>query len=129
MYLEHAMGTKELMDAELTNYERKDDLAQTLQEYVKSEDLAKQLKDYVPRDFLVKEVSTYVSKTVAEEIAKDVTKDKIGEIAESKVKQLMKQDYTSIEEKLAHLTNRLDGLEDSCKPTQAEAKEKAKEEE
>ena len=82
------------MDAELENYERKDDLAQKLQGYVTHEVLKEELKVYVPMATVVDAVGPLVRTAVNEEVAKDATKEQIGEFAESKVTQLMKKEHT-----------------------------------
>ena len=52
VYLEHAMGSRSELDAELANYERKDDLVQRLQGYVTNAALEDQLKVYIPQSWV-----------------------------------------------------------------------------
>ena len=87
VYLEHAMGTKAEMDAELLNYERKDDLVQRLQGYVTNEVLKEQLNAYVPLATVDHHIGALVRTAVDKEIANDATKDQVGEIAETKMKE------------------------------------------
>ena len=95
MYLEHAMESK--MESLLENYERKDEVDAKVallktevrklmkDEYVTNEFLGKQLKDYVPLATAEEAVGKYAKGKVDEEMAKDETKAKIVQIAESAV--------------------------------------------
>ena len=116
-----------------------------MEEYVKRDELEEKLKNYVPRedvDASMKTVAVAVAKEkVDAAIAMDDTKNKITQIAESAVTQLMQQELQGIkdkikeevetkiqsfDEKLMQLLNEARGLRDSHQPTQDE-KEKGEE--
>ena len=114
-------------------------------EYVKEEDLVQKLKEYVPRAEVDARMTTVAKEKVDAEITTGETKDKVVQIAESAVTRLMQQEVQGIndkinaqsiikeevdktmqsfDEKLTQLLNEVEGLKDSRKPTQDDAKEK-----
>ena len=109
VYLEHAMaGSKSAMDAELENYERKDDLVQRLQGYVTNEVLAKQLEVYVPLATVDEHIGKLVRASVDKEIANDATKDQVGEIAETKMKDFMNQQFQDLSGQIEELRTQVE---------------------